>query len=110
MTKLSLQSTYTNNPRFYFEIEARKLLDDTLYTSSMNAITNHPSFVKIMDSGKPAISWILQRLQEGEIRTPWFPLLKRISGEDPVPPEDRGRVQKMTSTWIEWGKTKGYIW
>ena len=34
----------------------------------------------------------------------WFPALKSISGEDPVPPEDRGKVRRMTKAWLAWGE------
>lgn len=100
---------YIDSTQTKFEIEAQKLLDETLYTSSISAIAQHPAFQSILTMGAPALAFILRRMQAGEIRTPWFPLLKQISGEDPVPVENRGRVRKMAHGWVMWGKTNGYL-
>jgi hypothetical protein len=95
--------------KLIFEIEARRLLDETLYVSSISAIIQHPAFARIAGMGPPAVGLILERMRTGEVRTPWFPLLKHISNEDPVPVTDRGRVQKMAKSWIRWGIKNGYL-
>jgi len=40
----------------------------------------------------------------------WFTALKSISGEDPVPPESRGRLKEMRQHWIAWAGRKGIRW
>jgi hypothetical protein len=39
----------------------------------------------------------------------WFWALKSITGEDPVSPEQRGRINEMTEAWLSWGREQRYI-
>jgi hypothetical protein len=39
----------------------------------------------------------------------WFTALEKITGHDPVKPEDSGNVPSMVSAWIKWGKREGHI-
>lgn len=39
----------------------------------------------------------------------WFWALKSITGEDPVLPEQRGRMKEMTQAWLRWGREKNYL-
>jgi hypothetical protein len=34
--------------------------------------------------------------------------LSAITGENPIKPEQRGRVKQMASAWIDWGRNQGY--
>jgi hypothetical protein len=77
--------------------------------SSISAITRHPSFGAILEIGEPAIPLILRRIDAGDMHIYWFPLLKRISGEDPVPSHKRGRTSLMTAEWLRWGRERGYL-
>lgn len=56
--------------------------------------------------GKPAIALILQDLKSQPDH--WFWALRSITGENPVQPEDRGRVAQMAAAWLEWGRQHGY--
>jgi hypothetical protein len=40
----------------------------------------------------------------------WFWALTAITGADPVKPEDRGKLRKMTDAWLRWGKEQGLTW
>jgi hypothetical protein len=40
----------------------------------------------------------------------WFLPLRAITGADPVPPEQRGNVDRMTEAWLRWGKEQGHQW
>jgi hypothetical protein len=40
----------------------------------------------------------------------WFWALQSITGENPVKPEQRGRLTQMAEAWIQWGKEYGYRW
>jgi len=36
--------------------------------------------------------------------------LRQITGADPVPPADRGNVDKRAETWLRRAKEQGYEW
>ena len=80
---------------------------DTRFMSSTTDIALHPAYQQIIGMGKEAIPLILRELD----REPdhWFWALWAISGEDPVPKEDRGRVHRMAEAWITWGKQRDYL-
>ena len=39
----------------------------------------------------------------------WFAALRSLTGADPVPLADRGRIRAMTEAWGTWGKEHGYL-
>jgi hypothetical protein len=82
---------------------------DTQWYSSISSITRHPEFASLVEMRTKAIRFALERLDAGEVRVHWFPLLKRASGEDPVPPEKRGIVPEMATEWLRWGRKRGYL-
>ncbi len=75
-------------------------------TSSITEMAIHPAYQEIIGMGKEAIPLILSELEKSPDH--WFWALSAISGEDPVKPEDRGRIKKMAEVWLEWGREKGY--
>jgi len=68
---------------------------------------------KIVEMGKAVVPILLKDLADGlekpEGPTHWFWALKLITGEDPVSEKDRGRIEQMALTWIEWGRKNGHI-
>ncbi len=76
-------------------------------TSFVAEMAMHPAYQQIIGLGPAAVPLLLQGLQ----RSPdhWFWALKAITGADPVPPEDRGRINRMAQHWIVWGRRHGYI-
>lgn len=65
-----------------------------------------PCYQRIIGLGRAAIPHILASLAKEPDH--WFWALKAITGEDPVPPEERGNLQKMTQAWLIWGVRNGY--
>ena len=57
--------------------------------------------------GHPALPLILKELERETDH--WFWALEAISGENPVPAEQVGQVEKMAQAWIEWGRQQGLI-
>jgi len=76
------------------------------FTSSMTALEGSPHYRNIIALGMPVVPLLLRELE----RDPdyWFEALRAITGEDPVPPEDRGDLIRMTDHWLTWAKRKGY--
>lgn len=72
----------------------------------MNDIVLNRSYQQIIGMGKPAIALILQDLKKEPDH--WFWALRSITGENPIQPDDRGRLQKMAEAWLEWGRQHGY--
>ncbi|MCP5005757.1 MAG: hypothetical protein GY941_17745 [Planctomycetes bacterium] len=80
---------------------------NTAILSSITEIAMHPAYQQIIGMGQSAIPLILEEMNEKPGH--WFWALKSITGEDPVLPEQRGRIKKMTEAWINWGRNQGYI-
>jgi hypothetical protein len=82
-------------------------IKDTEYMSSSAQMAEHPVYREIINMGEAVVPLLLDELR----RRPdfWFAALRTITGENPVPLEMAGKVKSMAKTWIEWGKTKGYI-
>lgn len=80
---------------------------DTEYVSDIMEMATHPSYQEIIGMGRPAIPLLLRELKHSPDH--WFWALRSISGEDPVPPENRGKIQEMANAWLKWGHEKGYL-
>jgi hypothetical protein len=76
--------------------------------SSVSKIVQHPAYQAIIALGRDAVPLILQDLE----RQPdhWFAALRAITGAEPIPPEDRGRMDRMAAAWVRWGKEHGFTW
>ena len=79
---------------------------DTRFQSSMLEIGTHPAYQQIVGMGPPVLPLIFRQLAAKPDH--WFWALKAITGEDPVADEDRGNLEAMTTTWLEWGRKHGY--
>lgn len=75
---------------------------ETLFISSSTEKMMHPSYQRIIGMGPAVVPLLLRELQERGGH--WFWALRAITEEDPVNPEDVGRVRKMTEAWLQWGK------
>lgn len=80
---------------------------DTEYQSSPTRIAMHPGYQRIIGMGREALPFILKDLEA--TGAPWFWALQAITGEDPVPDEDRGYVDRMTRAWLRWGMRKNLV-
>jgi len=75
-------------------------------SSSITQMAMHPAYQEIIGMGKEALPLILFELERNPDH--WFWALTAITGEDPVKPEDRGRIKKMAEAWLNWGREHGY--
>ncbi len=80
---------------------------ETRFMSSVTEMVTNPSYQHIIGLGSVAVPLILEELRKGEGH--WFWALKSITGIDPVPPEHRGRVHRMSEKWLQWGREQGFI-
>lgn len=84
----------------------RQWKEGTEFTSSTTQIVMHPAYQQIIGMGKVVLPLLIAELR----RKPdhWFWALKAITGEDPVPPANRGKVRRMAQAWLEWAERQGY--
>lgn len=78
--------------------------NETWFISSIKKRTSHPSYLKIIGLGLPALPLIFAELR----REPdyWFLALEAITREDPAPNAES--LQQLVSGWLAWAKEHGY--
>lgn len=93
--------------RVAFEELALSWSSATAHLSSPTKMVEHPTYRQIIGLGPAVLPLILHDLEaSGRF---WFPALAAISGENPVPDDAIGDVEKMTEAWIEWGRANDLI-
>lgn len=101
--------TVTTRPpvRDRFATLATQWKAESRYMSNTKQMAMLQSYQNIVGMGEQAVPLILEELR----REPgqWFWALHAITGEDPVPTDDAGRVDRMAQAWIRWGIERGYI-
>ena len=108
---LSLPAFTPNKNKETSEEKFNRLLDSWKKESNAASLMIQkimlPSYQSIIGMGKDAIRFLLEELQ----REPddWFWALECITGEHPIKKEDEGRFDKLTESWLQWGKMNGYI-
>jgi hypothetical protein len=89
-----------------FDALAAQWRRETRHLALMSDIVMNPAYQQIIGMGKPAVALILQDLKQQPDH--WFWALRSITGENPIQPEDRGRLPQMAEAWLEWGRQHGY--
>ncbi len=88
-----------------------RLADDwrlgTRGTSSLTDLILHPAYQQVIGLGPVAVPLILRELEANPAH--WFWALFSITGENPVPPEAAGDLDRMTAVWLEWGRSRGFV-
>ena len=80
---------------------------DVAPLSSSAARARHPAYRAIIALGPRVVQLLLRELQQRPNH--WFAALRSLTGADPVPASDRGRIGAMTEAWVAWGKEHGYL-
>ncbi len=112
----SLQSTTKNDLKPNGEINselaekfyslASQWQSDVEGMSSTAQMSQHPAYQEIISMGTKVVPLLLRELKQNPLY--WLLALSEITGENPIKPEQRGRVKQMAEAWIEWGKNQGY--
>jgi hypothetical protein len=71
-------------------------------------IVEHPAFREIVGLGEAVVPLMLRDLAQRPRLWVWA--LQEITGENPVPVADRGKIARMSEAWLRWGRAKGYRW
>ena len=81
---------------------------DTRFLSSMTQMALHPAYQQILGMGPQVVPLLLRELDRNPDH--WFWALTAITGADPIKPEDRGHLRKMSEAWLQWGREHGFAW
>ncbi|HLK60911.1 MAG TPA: hypothetical protein VKU00_30385 [Chthonomonadaceae bacterium] len=85
---------------------AAKWRKEVEFLSSMTQMIQNPAYQEIIGMGPVVIPLLLQELvQEPDW---WFAALQKLTGQNPVRPEQQGNLQAMASAWLQWAKAQGY--
>jgi hypothetical protein len=79
--------------------------EETGHLSAVTQIAMHPAYQQIIGMGPEVVPLILADL--ARTGSHWFWALTAITGEQPVPPQDRGYVDRMVAAWLQWGRARG---
>jgi hypothetical protein len=81
--------------------------EQSRYLSNTAQMAMLRPYQQIIGMGAAAVPLILEELQ----REPgqWFWALESITEENPVAPEQAGRVRAMADAWIQWGIDRGLL-
>ena len=73
---------------------------ETCYLSDISEICTHPAYQRIIGMGSTALPFIFAALAREPEQ--WFWALEAITGEQPVPQEYAGNLERMRHYWLEW--------
>lgn len=90
-----------------FQVLARHWQTESRFLSFARQMARLPSYQAIIEMGEEALPFIFAEMQKQPGH--WFIALRQITGENPVRPEHKGDLQKMTADWLEWAKEKEII-
>jgi hypothetical protein len=79
-------------------------------TRAMSSTTDkvlHPAYQDIIGMGQAVVPLILREMDTHGGH--WFWALRHISQANPVPPEDAGKIPRMTEAWLRWGREHRYL-
>jgi hypothetical protein len=78
------------------------------HLSSSSKRENHFAYQEIIALGPAVIPYLLRDLEVNHRH--WFTALTALTGADPVPEKDAGKILAMVDAWLRWGKEQGYQW
>jgi hypothetical protein len=90
-----------------FYILAKQWENEVEGYSSTAQISDHPAYREIISMGTQIVPLLLKELKNNPIF--WLSALNKITGINPILPEQRGKIKQMAEAWLEWGKNQGYI-
>jgi hypothetical protein len=94
-----------------FEKHVKAWKKATLVLSSLTEIVLNQDYQAIIGMGKPAICFILERLNDPTIELEhWDWALRALTGANPVDDADAGDLKKITEAWLSWGRGTELRW
>jgi len=106
MAKVQLSEPFIDNTHRFDEL-ADIWETETRCLSSATQIVLHPAYQQIIGMGPAVLPLILRRLRDSPQH--WFWALRAITGEDPIEPQDVGKVSAMTDAWLHWARARAIV-
>jgi len=101
------QSGTDEGLRVAFEELALAWSSATAHLSSTTRLFEHSAYRQIIGLGPAVLPLMLRDLQDtGRF---WFPALNAITGENPLPGDAAGDIERMTEPRMEWGRANHLI-
>jgi hypothetical protein len=83
---------------------ANEWRNETWFVSSIKKRIAHPSHLKIIGLGRPAIPFIVREMRKSSGH--WFWALEAITREDPAPNAED--ISELETAWLTWADAHGY--
>lgn len=80
---------------------------DTLFLSSIDDLVEDESFKKIVAMGDVVVDLILRDLSSSPGMI--YLALEEITGDDPVPPRQKGRIKDTADAWLSWAENANIV-
>ncbi len=90
-----------------FEALSSRWHNETALLSSITEKAMHPAYQAIIGIGREAVPYILRELRKQPGH--WFWALSAITGENPIRPDQQGKMREMAAAWVQWGENHGYL-
>src|SRR5262249_60614047 len=81
---------------------------EPLSLSDSDATARPPASQAIIQMGPAVVPLLLRDMEETHRH--WFEALMKMTGANPVPAADCGRIPRMVEAWLRWGRENGYQW
>jgi hypothetical protein len=81
--------------------------EQTGFLSSSTALVSHPAYQELISLGHAALPFLFRDMaqtSDGHLSS----ALVAITGAQPVPPEEGGKVKKVAERWLAWARKNGY--
>ncbi len=83
--------------------------EGTAVLSSTTAIESHPAYRELIALGSDALPYLFRYLEQtrnGHLSG----VLTEITGAQPVPAGEGGKIRVVAERWLDWGREHGYRW
>jgi hypothetical protein len=90
-----------------FERLAHQWREETKTVSSTTDRVLHSAYQDIIGMGESVLKYIFRDMERNGGH--WFWALRHITHNNPVPPQDAGKIQRMTEAWLRWGREQHYL-
>ena len=97
---------FSRKDRVEFNLLVVQWEKETSLFSSLDKICMHPAYQRIIGMGEKILPLIFSELEQNPAH--WFWALSAITGENPIQPDQRGNLRKMTRAWLDWANSHGY--
>ncbi len=90
-----------------FQLLSSRWKEESRFLSLAKQMSQLPSYQAIIEMGAEVLPFIFAEMQTQPHH--WFIALRHLTNENPVKPESKGNIQKMTNDWLEWAKKQQII-